>query len=224
MEQKNGKQMKKVFLTTIILISYLFVLAQEDEKAIQILNQVSSKTRSFKTIEAEFSFTMDNNEVDIHEENEGTIKLKGEKYQVVLPGAGLKIYSDGETIWNYMEDGNQVTISTIEEGNSDLMNPSSLFSIYEKGFQSKFIEEKKEGNKTLYIIELYPDNEFQDISKISLAINASTLMIDSATLYGTDDNLYGIHVKKMETNKSFPDSEFVFNATEYDDIEIIDFR
>jgi outer membrane lipoprotein-sorting protein len=217
-------KMGKVFLVIIILISYLSSFAQQDEKAKNILGQVSSKTRSFKTIEADFLFTMDNDEMDIHEANDGTIKLKGGKYAVVLPDAGVKIYSDGETLWNYMKDGNQVTISTVDEENSDLMDPSSLFSIYEKGFQSKFIEEKKEGNRTLYIIELYPDERFQDISKISLSINKATMMIDTATLYGTDDNLYGIKVKKMETNKSFPDSSFVFNADEYKDVEVIDFR
>lgn len=216
--------MKRLLFINIFLISSLLSFAQQDQKAKNILDQVADKTKSFKTIEANFSFTMDNDEVDIHESNDGTIKLKGKKYTVQLPDLGVKIYSDGQTLWNYMEDGNQVTISTIEEGSGDLMDPSSLFNIYEKGFQSKFIEEKQEGSKMLNIIELYPDDSFPDVTKIKLAINKSTSMIDSATLYDTDDNLYGIEVKKMETNKSFPDSDFVFNADDFEDVEIIDFR
>ncbi len=216
--------MKKVFLISIVLFSYLISFAQQEEKAKEVLDQVSSKTKAFKTIKADFSFTMDNDDMDIHEANDGTIKLKGKKYAVQLPGLGVKIFSDGETLWNYMKDGNQVTISTIEEGSGDLMDPSSLFNIYEKGFQSKFIEEIKQDNKALYIIELYPDEKFQDVSKIKLAINKATMMIDSATLYSNDGNLYSIEVKKLETNKSFPDSDFVFNADDYKDVEIIDFR
>ena len=216
--------MKKLLFVSITLFSFLFSVAQQDQKAKDILDKVADKTKSFKTIEADFSFTMDNDEMDIHEKNDGKIKLKGKKYTVQLPDLGVRIFSDGETLWNYMEDGNQVTVSTIEEGSGDLMDPSSLFNIYEKGFQSKFIEEKNKGSKILYIIELYPDDSFPDVSKISVAINKGTLMIDSATLYGTDDNLYGIEVRKMETNQSFPDSDFVFNANNYKDIEIIDFR
>ncbi|QGY46201.1 hypothetical protein GM418_21810 [Maribellus comscasis] len=216
--------MKKIFLTSIIFISFLFSFAQGDEKAKDILDQVSSKTRSYTTIEADFSFTMENKEMEIHEANDGTIKLKGEKYAVVLPELGVKIYSDGETLWNYMEDGNQVTISTIDEESGDLMDPSSLFNIYEKGFQSKFVEEKKEGNKSLYIIDLFPDENFQEVSKINIAVNKSTLMIDSATLYENGGNMYSIKVKNIETNKSFPDSDFVFNADDYEDVEVIDFR
>ena len=123
-----------------------------------------------------------------------------------------------------MKDGNQVTISNIEDQSNELVDPSSLFSIYEKGFKSKYIGEVKKGNKTLYQIELLPENEAQDVSKVSLFINKESMMIDSAELYGTDGNIYGIQVNKLETNKNFPDSDFVFNPADYKDVEVIDLR
>ena len=49
-------------------------------------------------------------------------------------------------------------------------------------------------------------------------------LIQSLLLYGTDENLYTIEVKKMNTNQNFPDSEFVFDASKYNDIEAIDLR
>lgn len=215
--------MKKVSLLSIMLLTFIFSFAQQDEKAKNILDQVSQKTRSLSSIQAEFTFTMDNEEMDIHEKNEGTIKIKGQKYKVDLPGVGI-IYSDGQTLWHYMADGNQVTISNIDEESNDLMDPSSLFNIYEKGFDSKFIAEEKEGNKVLYLIELYPDDEALEVSKIVVRIDKASMMIQSATLFGTDENQYGILVKKMETDKTFPDSDFVFDTSKYGDIEIIDFR
>lgn len=216
--------MKKIFFTvTIILIAYLSQ-AQQDAKAKGILDEVSVKTRSFKTISADFSFSMENKAMSINEKNEGTIKLKGQKYFVDLPKAGIKVYSDGKTNWNYMKQGNQVTISTIDENSSELMDPSSLFSIYEKGFSSKFIAEKTVGGKVVYQIDLFPDKKEYDVSKISIEINKSTMMIQSAQLFGTDGNLYGIVIKKMETNKDFPDTEFTFDAKKFPDVEIIDLR
>ena len=216
--------MKRIILISIIILTNLFTFAQQDEKAKNILDQMSEKTRSYETIQAEFSYSMDNSEMDIHEAFSGSIKLKGKSYTVNIPEGGMVMYSDGETLWNYMEDGNQVTISTIDEESDVLDNPSSIFNLYEKGFQSKFVEEKTEGNKVLFIIELFPEDDFQDISKIILAVDKSTLMIDSAVLSSTDDTLYTIKVNKLETNKSLPDSDFVFNADDYEDIEIIDFR
>ena len=50
------------------------------------------------------------------------------------------------------------------------------------------------------------------------------MMIQSAQLFGTDGNIYSIVVKKMETNKEFPDNEFIFDAKKFPDVEIIDLR
>jgi outer membrane lipoprotein-sorting protein len=216
--------MKSVLFITAILLITFFTQAQQDPKAKSILDEVSTKTRTFKTISADFTFSMENKEMSINEKNDGSIKLKGQKYFVDLPGAGVKVYSDGKTNWNYMKQGNQVTISTIDDTSGELMDPTSLFSIYEKGFTSKFIAEKNSGGKLVYQIELFPDKKEYDVSKISIEINKSTMMIQSAQLFGTDGNFYGIIVKKMETNKDFPDSDFVFDSKKFPDVEIIDLR
>jgi len=216
--------MKSIFFTTTILLIALFSQAQQDPKAKSILDEVSGKTKTYKTISADFSFSMENKEMEINEKNEGSIKLKGQKYFVDLPGAGIKVYSDGKTNWNYMKQGNQVTISLIEDSGSELMDPSSLFSIYEKGFSSKFVAEKNVGGNAVYQIDLFPDKKEYEVTKITIEINKSTMMIQSAQLFGTDGNLYSIVVKKMETNKEFPDSDFVFDASKFPDVEIIDLR
>jgi outer membrane lipoprotein-sorting protein len=216
--------MKRILFIGIIGLIPFFAIAQNGSNANQILNEVSEKTQSYNTISASFIFSMDNEEMEIHEKNEGSIQLKGQKYVVDLPDVGMKVYSDGETLWNYMEDGNQVTISNIDDNSSELMDPSSIFSIYEKGFESKYIGEKQNGGKTLYQIELYPDTDEHDVSKIVLFIDKSNMMINSAVLHGTDGNMYGIEVTQMDIDTELPDNYFVFNAGNYDDIEIIDFR
>ncbi|MCF6331904.1 MAG: outer membrane lipoprotein carrier protein LolA [Draconibacterium sp.] len=216
--------MKRIILIGFLLLTSIFLQAKQDQKAKDILDKVSEKTRSYKTISADFSFTMENKEMEINEKNEGSIKLKGQKYSVDLPDIGIKVFSDGTTLWNYMKEGNQVTISNVDDESSDLMDPTSLFSIYEKGFESKFISEKKEGNKTLYEIDLFPDNDELQVSKITVSIDKATLMINAAVLFGTDGNLYTIKVKKVETDINFPDTDFVFDASKYNDVEVIDFR
>jgi len=215
--------MKRIYFVTVLILSFVVVSAQQDEKSKNILDQVSKKTNSFQSIQADFSFTMKNTEMDINEKNDGTIILKGQKYCIDLPGAGYKIFSNGKTIWNYMNNGNQVTISNIDEEGGDLMDPASLFNIYEKGFKSKFVKDETVGGKVVHVIELFPDNDEMDVSKVSVSIDKGTMMIQSAVLYA-DGNQYGIEVKNLVTNKSFPDSNFVFDASKYPDIEVIDLR
>ena len=216
--------MKKAWIIIALLLLVGIVNAQSDAKAKEILDEVSAKTKTFKSMSADFDFSMVNKEMDIDEKNAGTIKVKGQKYKVTLPEPGVEIYSDGNTIWNYMKDGNQVTITDVEEAGSELMDPSSIFSIYERGFRSKFIGEKQTGGKTLYQIELFPDSDEYQVTKIEVSINKATLMLDAATLHSTDGNLYGIVVKKMETNTNLQDSDFVFNAAKHPDVEVIDLR
>lgn len=205
-----------------VLVSAGAVVAQNDAK--KILDEVSAKTKTFKTMSADFQFSMVNEEMDINEQNNGTIKVKGQKYLVDLPDAGIKVFSDGETIWNYMEDGNQVTVSSVDDSGSELMDPSSIFSIYERGFRSSYVGEANENGKAVYKIELFPDSEEYQVTKIEVSVDKATMMLSSAKLHATDDNIYSILVKKMESNKDFPDSDFIFDASQYNDVEVIDFR
>lgn len=216
--------MKKIlFILSIVLFANV-LSAQTDAKAKQILDQVSQKTRSYKTIAADFTFSMQNKQMGINETNNGSIKLKGNKYVVDIPGAGLKVFADGKTSWNYMKTGNQVTIAAIDENSSELMDPSTVFTIYEKGFKSKFIAEKTVDGKQVYQIELYPDKKEFEVSKITIEINKSTSAIQSAQLAGTDGNTYSIKVNKFEPNKEIQDSEFVFDSKKFPGVEVIDLR
>lgn len=216
--------MKKIFLIATILIVFTGLQAQQNDKSKEILDQVTEKTKSFKTIAAEFSFTHDNEEIDIHENITGSIKIKGKKYAVSLPDFGSQVYSDGSTIWNYMEDGNQVTISNIDDAGSDLMDPANLFNIYEKGFQSKFVEEKTLNGKPVFVIDLLPETDEHDVEEIRININKSTMMLQSASLLSTDGNRYGIVIERLETDQNLADADLSFNANNFTDLVIIDLR
>lgn len=216
--------MRNIILFGLLMAFAWSGFAQQDAKAKQILSDVSAKMRSLETISVDFNFTMENKAFDMKEKNTGRLELKGQKYIVDLPDVGIKVFSDGKNLWNYMEDGNQVTITYLEDSESELMNPSTIFTIYEKGFRSKYIGEKKENNKTYHQIELFPDSPEYEIEKILLLVDKTDNIIKSAIMHGTDKNLYGVEITRLETGKSLPDSHFVFNPKNYKDIEVIDFR
>ena len=222
---------RKLFALTAFLFVCVWTFGQEDEKATDILKKVSEKISSYSTISMDFISSMENKDAEINEENDGFIKIKGEKYTADIYETQnntrkliLKRYSDGKTLWNYMPDGNQVIISNLDDEENDLMNPTSLFNIYDKGFKSKFIEESNEGAIKLYKIDLYPVDDKLDILKISLKIDKSKMMIHSFTLYETSGSFYNIKVKNLVKNKAYLDSEFVFDNSQYKDIEEIDMR
>jgi len=217
--------MKKICFAIALVLMFVAVYAQQDERAKNILAQVSQKTSSFQSIQADFSFSMVNTILGINEKNDGNIVLKGKKYFLDIPDFGVKIFSDERTTWNYMKNGNQVTISNVGDNSDDLMDPASLLNIYEKGFNSRFVKDSTIAGKAVHIIELLPDNNnAMDVSRVNVNIDRNTMMVQSALLYGTDGNQYVIEIKNMVTNKNFPDSDFVFDAGKFLDVEIIDLR
>ncbi len=218
--------MRKVWMTVafFLVLAAQVVSAQNDEKAEKILSEVSAKTKTFKTMSANFVFAMKNKEMDIDEKNAGSIKVKGQKYAVKLPDLGVEVFSDGKTVWNYMKDGNQVTISNVEDEGNELMTPSSIFSIYERGFRSEYVGEANVRGKKVYKINLFPDSDEYDVTKVEVAIDKTSMFLKTATLHSTDGNLYTILVKKMISNQNFSDTDFVFDKSKHDDVEVIDLR
>ncbi|VAW23060.1 hypothetical protein MNBD_BACTEROID01-2441 [hydrothermal vent metagenome] len=216
--------MRKLIYMVAALMAATTVLAQQDQKAKEIFKEVSEKTQAYKTISANFLFTMENTRENINESNKGSINLKGKKYLVKLPDIGMQVFCDGKTVWNYMEDSNQVTITAVDEEGHELLDPSSIFEIYKQGFSYKFVKEQTVKGKALYFIDLFPESDEEDFTKIRIAIEKKRMMIHSAVTYSKDGNTYGIMVTKISTNQPMDDKQFVFDPAKYKDIEVIDFR
>lgn len=217
--------MRKIVLTLTMLVALFSLSAGQNDKAGKILDEVSKKTQACSSISAAFTYSMLNENENVQDSYTGSIVLKGEKYHVYIGDIPVRMISDGTTIWSYMEDVNEVTVSRAEDQTSELTDPVKVFRIYEEGFMYEFRGERKtENGKTVYLIDLIPETEEYEFSRISIAIDQSTMMITSATMTDDMGTQYKITADKVEINKPVDDSLFTFNVSEYEDIEIIDFR
>jgi len=216
--------MKKFLLAAILVFSVSFVFAQQDQKAKSILENVTRTTRSYQSIQATFDYVMDNKEEGIHEENKGEIVIKGDKYRLKLQQFGMEVYCDGKNVWTYTKDANEVNISSMDDESSEMMNPSKLFTIYEEGFQSRFVEEATAGGIPVYVIDLFPENQELEYSKIRVQIDKQQMLIKSAEMVGKEGNNYIVRVNNLKTNVPADDRLFVFDAAKYPGVEEIDLR
>lgn len=216
--------MKKLVLLLIVALAGNIVMAQQDQKAKDILDQVTSKTQTYKSIEANFSFEMENIEESIKETNNGSIILKGDKYKVKLNELGMEVYSDGTNIWTYMKEINEVTISEFNGESDDMMEPSKIFTMYQNGFNYKFVGESVKEGKSIYTIDLFPHEEDSAYKSIRVSIDKSMMLICCARMYNQDGNTYSVMVNDLKTDKEYEDSFFVFDKSKYPGIEEIDMR
>ena len=211
----------KYLLIFFILISAVKLNAQIDQKAKVILDQVSAKTKSFKSITADFVFVMENTEVDLLEENQGSLIIQNDKYKLSLNG--VEIMCDGESQWTYMQDAEEVNISEANIGEDQMINPATIFTIYENGFVNTYLGEFTSDSKKTYKIELVPV-EINEFNRVILEIEQNTYQILSATMFGTDGNKYSITVNNMETTKTYQNNIFTFDASKHPNVSVIDMR
>ncbi len=214
---------KKGIGVSIMSVLMLTSFAQQDPKAKSILDKLSQKTKGYSTIKAEFNYSMVNESEGIDETQPGSVAIKGSKFFLTM--AGQEIYCNGTTVWTHLVDAEEVKISEYEEDDEDAINPKSIFTMYEKGFNYKFVKTFSEGGKSLHQIDLYPTN-VDDVSyhTAKLFIDEAKMEIVKMTIYSKDGANYTYKIKSFIGNSSIADSKFQFNTSSHPDVEVIDLR
>jgi outer membrane lipoprotein carrier protein len=209
--------MKKLLLILIIAGLTFSAFAQTDKKATAILDEVSVKTKAYKTIKIDFTYAMDNVKEKIHDKFKGTLISKGDKYK--LTAAGQDVISDGKTVWTYLKDAKEVQINNVGE-DDDSFTPTKLLSGYNKDYKSKFIEEK--GNDQ--IIELYPLKKGKTFTKVQLTIDKTKKQISKFMIYDRSGSTFSYILDKFITDQPIADTVFTFNKADHPGVEINDMR
>ncbi|MCT4646219.1 MAG: outer membrane lipoprotein carrier protein LolA [Carboxylicivirga sp.] len=213
--------MKYTLTLTLAFIS-LITFAQSQEKAKEILDQVSAKTKAYPSIVAEFSFSLENLQEDIKEVYDGNIILKDNKYKVNL--MDVVTYFDGEVLYTHMIDAEEVNITIPDLDDEETLNPATIFTIYEDGYTYNYVAEGTIDGKACHEIDLYPENRDKPYSRIKLLVLKDNLQIYSIRQVGKDGNNYTVIVKNMITDKSINDNTFVFDKAANPDVDVIDMR
>ncbi len=216
----NSLVMKNT-LAVIISLLFLSQAIGQTKKAEARLDEVSEMTQSYRSMKIDFSYKMDNKAADIHEVEKGTLKIKGDKYRLYI--AGQIVINDGETMWTYIEDANEVQINTVEEEGDDFVNPSKLLNSYGENYKARYIDQSKWMGRTVEIIELRP-HEDKSFKKVELIIDAAKKRIMKITIYDKNDNEFSYIVDEFKANVLFDPADFTFQEEDYPGVEVIDMR
>ena len=213
--------MKRLFIITLTTLISLGSFAQEvDTKAKGILDKLSAKTKAYKTIKAEFQFTLNNKTEGINETQSGKIQIKGDKY--LLSIAGQDVISNGTEIYTVLKDAEEVQINGApDEDEEDFISPNTIFTLYETGFKYKYLKE----DKGIHIINLYPKQaEDKEFHRIALFINKVKNEISKVKIFGKDGSTTTYSIKSFVANAAIPDSKFTFDKAKHPNYEVVDLR
>ncbi len=216
--------MKKLYIFTLFLVPLFTVSAQtkSDPEAKAVLDAVSAKFRSFSTVQAAFTYKVENAAGKALSTKTGNIWMKGTRYKVIF--SGQEIFCDGKTVWSYDKAANEVTISLLD-ASSGMITPQKLFTdFYDKDFLFVLNGEKKIGSKTVQEIEMTPVDKSKPFHKVYVQVDKAAKTIYSTRVLENAGNRYSYTVNSMKTNQPVADTFFVFDKNKYPGVEEVDLR
>jgi outer membrane lipoprotein carrier protein len=221
----------KKFLTGVFLMMFLVstVNAQppkgmgtSDPNAKKVLDAVSAKFKTFKSVQAKFSLKVENATGKVMGNKSGNVYMKGTKYRVSV--TGQEIFCDGGNVWTYDKSANEVTITKLD-GSSNTITPQKLFTnFYDRDFLYKLNGESKAGGKTLQEVELTPIDKSKPFHKVLVYVDKVSQSISSTKVFEKTGNKYTYSVSGMNTSSAVADAMFVFDAKKYPGVEVVDLR
>ncbi|MFN5181448.1 MAG: LolA family protein [Bacteroidota bacterium] len=215
--------LKNTFFATIILWSGSILAQEQDPKAKSILDEMSKITKSYKTISADYLYTITGKDKKIVEKQDGKIKVKGTKFRLEIPGNS--IVCDGKKVYNHNKEQQEVSIKCFQPTDDDGMNPTKIFTIYEKGYKFKFEKEEKNSKGLItQIISLTPTvkPEKKKYHTAKIYIDKSKKQIITLQLMMKDGSSQSFDIKKFSPNLEITDSEFNFDTKKFKPDQVVD--
>ena len=221
------KQLGLFFLVVAVFTGNLMAQAtrgvgKSDPEAKKVLDAVSAKFKTFKSVKALFTLKIENAAGKVQGTKTGTVLMKGMKYRVSI--TGQDIFCDGATIWTYDMAAKEVQVATLDNSSGSI-TPQKLFTnFYDKDFLFLLNEDVKRNGKTYQVVELTPIDKTKPFFKVILEVDKATKVIMSTRVFEKNGNRYLYAINNMATSTVITDDNFVFNPKKYPGVEVIDLR
>lgn len=211
--------MRRLAIFLSLLMPAIPLFAQKDAEAVKILDRFSARALAAPSVSMKFDLITTDQTDGTTKTDEGSIILKKDKYRLDLPDN--IIWFDGETSWNYLPDEKEVTITKPEKSDDSFQTrPSSIFTIYRKGYKIRLVEDRTNS----YLIDLYPEDINSDNIRIRLDIQKPDLNLNSLEYKYRNGITVTVRAKEYNLKQKPEDSTFVFSPDKYKGVEINDMR
>jgi outer membrane lipoprotein-sorting protein len=212
--------MKKISFLIILLIIIIPVLnAQSDPSAQKLLDSFSSKALAAPSVSIKFKLVTIDQTENSNNTIDGSIVLNNDKYKLVLPDNTT--WFNGSYSWTYMAEVNEVTITKPQTGDDTFLSkPSSLFTLYKKGYKNRLISE----NTSEAVIDLYPEDIKSDLIRIRLTISKPGMELKNAEYKTRNGVIITLNIVDYNSATRYDPSFFTFDPKTYKGIEIVDLR
>ncbi len=111
-----------------------------------------------------------------------------------------------------------------DESSTGDLNPTQIYSLYERGYNYKFVKEQKQNGRTVEVVDLTPNTAKSAIATVQISVDKADKAIRSWAIIGKDGKRTTYTITKFVPNVDAPDSLFVFNKAKHPGVEVVDLR
>jgi len=189
---------------------------QSDAKSQEILKKVTKLYQGYKTINATFTITTTavNKKPVV---SKGTVWIKGNKFK--LNYANQEIFCNGVTIWTYSPDDQEVTMEDYKKRDNSI-TPNEIFTVYQKGYKSKYEGPTTEGGKVHDVVRLVPKKK-ANYAYLKLEIDNS-YKINKVVQHYKNGTEVTIEMNKLTPNTAIKDDFFQWVEAGHSDVTVVD--
>lgn len=200
----------------LLLLFFAFTLnlqAQNAEKAKALLDQVSSRIKSYENISMDFKYSMSNPKQNLNQESKGSVALKGNLY--VLDFMGTTRIFDGKKVYNIVPEDEEISISKYDNQKADDLTPSKMLTFFNSGYKYAWdILQNIKGRKIQYV-KLNPLNPKDKTKEVLIGVDVQTKHIYNFIQTEKDGTKITITINSFKTNQPLSKNHFTFTESKY---------
>jgi len=215
----NRTAMRKSIVFLFFTLTTTFSLqAQNTEAAKKLLDEVSAKIASFKTMTFDFDYVLENRQENIKQETNGSVTVSGDRYKLLFLGAE-QLY-DGEKTYTIVPENEEITIETKDEAEDVGINPSKLLYFYKEGYAFQWDIKQNVMGRNIQFIKLIPMDENKDINYLLLGIDTIKKTIYRLIEIGSNQTRTTLTISNFIPDVKLAANFFTFDPALYPDYYI----
>ena len=192
------------FFTFILTLATNFNINAQDQKAKALLDEVTSKVKSYDNIAIDFKYSLQNLKENINQESKGNVLLQANNY--VLNFMGITKIFDGRKVYTIVPEDEEISVSNFDEKDENAITPSKMLTFFNKGYKYSWdITQDVRGRKIQYI-KLIPISSKDQRKEVLLGIDIQTKNIYNVIESGKNGTKTTIVVNSFRLNHSSENS------------------
>lgn len=217
-EEKFNIMTKRFIIGLVVMFMATMASAQN---AKTILDAMSAKYKAIHSFTSNIDYTMVNKADGINDTFKGSIAVKGDMYSLKM--GGQEVINNGTTVWTYLPDDNEVNIDNHSAEAGDI-TPSSIYTIYQKGFTYVILSPVTIGDKKYDVVDLIASDKDAQFYKIRLEIAQVDKTLGKFTMYDNEGSEFSYTISNFNSEVKLNDSDFEFDEAKHKGVEVIDLR